>query len=203
MKKWVGNGVCDIFQGWRDLVQDSKKHRRNLARAMLREDRRHYENDVAAYQLKTLELTKYDEMYDEFSDLPVWIHRDTNETLYDKPANTLTYPERPNSLLDDKGEPLTPRTIARLEASSSSEDESYSSSLSLSGDDDKSVQSDAHEDNIDESATKPDIVKLSGKDAELEYAKKRVLEKRRSRIVEVATKVKDVPDNASDEIEIE
>jgi len=198
MKKWVGNGACDIFWGWRDLVQASKKHRRNLARAMLREDRRHYENDVAAYQLKTLELTKYDEMYDQYSDLPVWIHRDTNETLYDKPANTLTFPERPNSLLDDKGEPLTPRTIARLEASSSSEDESYSSSSSLSGDD-NSVQSDAHEDHIDESATKPDIVKLSGKDAELEYAKKRVLEKRRSRIVEVATKVKDV----SDEIEIE
>lgn len=137
-------------------------------------------------------------MYDQYSDLPVWIHRDTNETLYDKPANTLTYPERPNSLLDDKGEPLTPRTIARLEASSSSEDESYSSSSSQSGDD-NSVQSDAHEENTDESATKPDIVELSGKDAELEYAKKRVLEKRRSRIVEVATKVKDV----SDEIEIE
>ena len=137
-------------------------------------------------------------MYDEFSDLPVWIHRDTNETLYDKPANTFTYPERPNSLLDDKGEPLTPRTIARLEASSSSEDESYSTSSSLSVED-NSVQSDAHEENSDESATKPDIVKLSGKDAELEYAKKRVLEKRRSRIVEVATNVKDV----SDEIEIE
>ena len=38
-------------------------------------------------------------MYDQFNDLPVWVHRDTNETLYDKPTNILTYPDMPKSLL--------------------------------------------------------------------------------------------------------
>lgn len=107
----------------------------------------------------------------------------------------------PNSLLDYAGKPLTPRTIARLEASSSSEDESYaSSSSSQSGDDfDVSVKSEAPKETTDESESKLDIVELSGKDAELEYAKKRVLEKRKSRIVEVATKVYSLPEKVSDE----
>jgi len=212
MKKWVGNSASDTFRSWRDLVQASKKQRRGKARARLREERRKYENDVAAYELKTLEvsslfcysfdnlkrdglafcvslpqLSKYDEMYDQFCDLPVFINRDTNETLYDKPKNTMTYPEMPSSLLDEKGEPLTPRKLALLEASSSSEDESYASSVSQSVDD-HSVQSEALKENTDELSSKPDIVELSGRDAELEYAKKRVLERRKSRIVEVAAK---------------
>ena len=56
MKKWIGNGVSDIFQGWRDLLQSSKKHRRGLARDLLRKDRRAYENDVAAFELGDLEV---------------------------------------------------------------------------------------------------------------------------------------------------
>ena len=138
------------------------------------------------------QLTKYDEMYDQFRDLPIWLHRDTNEILYEQPSNTLSYPKMPNSLLDERGEPLTPRTIARLEASSSSsEDDSYytTSSSSQSGSDNDS-ESEPTKENTDESSLKLDIVKLSGKDAELEYAKQRVLEKRKSRIVEVAAKVK-------------
>eukprot|EP00986_Skeletonema_menzelii_P013693 scaffold8164_cov156-Skeletonema_menzelii.AAC.14 len=195
MKKWVGNSVCDVFKGWRVLLHASKKHRRGQARDLLREDRRTYENNVNAYKLKDLELLKYDEMYDQFNDLPIWVHRDTNEVR----AHTLSYPTMPNSLLDETGEPLTPRTIARLEASSSSEDESYTSNSSQSGSD--SVQSESSKENTGESSLKLDIVKLSGKDAELEYAKQRVLEKRKSRIVEVAAKAKGVSDQVSDQIE--
>ena len=138
-------------------------------------------------------------MYDQFNDLPIWVHRDTNEVVFLSPANTLSYPTMPNSLLDETGEPLTPRTIARLEASSSSEDESYTSNSSQSGSD--SVQSESSKENTGESSLKLDIVKLSGKDAELEYAKQRVLEKRKSRIVEVAAKAKGVSDQVSDQIE--
>lgn len=139
------------------------------------------------------QLTKYDEMYDQFNDLPVWVHRDTNETLYDKPTNILTYPNLPKSLLDENGEPLTPRTIARLEASSSSEDESYASSSSRSGED-HSVLSESPREEIDESDSNRSVVELSGRDAELELAKKYVLEKRKSRILEVAAKVKGASD---------
>lgn len=56
MKKWIGNGVSDIFQGWRDLLQISKKQRRGLARDLLREDRRAYESNVAAFELVNLEV---------------------------------------------------------------------------------------------------------------------------------------------------
>ena len=148
------------------------------------------------------QLQKYDEHYDQFSDLPIWVHRDTQEIFYDKPVNTLTYPEMPNSLLDDAGKPLTPRTIARLEASSSSEDDSFASSSSSHSGDDDSVKSEPPKETCtDESASKLDIVELSGKDAELEYAKKRVLEKRKSRIVEVAAMVNSLPEKVSDEIE--
>ena len=81
-------------------------------------------------------------MYDQYNDLPVWVHRDSKETLYDKPTNTLEYPDIPHSLIDDNGEPLTPRTIARLEASSSSDDDEYSSSASSQNDGDNTIRSD-------------------------------------------------------------
>jgi hypothetical protein len=57
MKKWVGNSASDAFQGWRDVVQASKKQRRGKARARLRQERRNYENDVALHKLKTLEVS--------------------------------------------------------------------------------------------------------------------------------------------------
>ena len=56
MKKWVGNTVEDIFGGWRKLVRLSSKQRRQKARARLREERRHYENDIAAYEMKNLQV---------------------------------------------------------------------------------------------------------------------------------------------------
>ena len=56
MKKWVGNSISDTFQGWRDVVQGSKKKRRGKARAKLREERRSYENNVALFELRTLEV---------------------------------------------------------------------------------------------------------------------------------------------------
>lgn len=57
MEKWCGNGASDTFQGWRALVQASKKQRRGKARALLREERREYENDVAAHELRFLEVS--------------------------------------------------------------------------------------------------------------------------------------------------
>lgn len=120
-------------------------------------------------------------MYDQYNDLPVWVHRDSKETLYDKPTNTLAYPEIPHSLVDDNGEPLTPRTIARLEASSSSDDDEYSSASSQN-DADNTVKSD------NDSDSTSSVHELRGLDAEVDYAKQRVLEKRRSKIVEVAAK---------------
>ena len=123
-------------------------------------------------------------MYDQFSDLPVWVHRDTNETLYDKPTNTLAYPKRPNSLLDRDGKPLTPRTIAWLEASSSSDDSSSSSQ----GNSDEDSQSYASSVVNDKPVTGDnERIELSGRKAELEYSRKRVMEKRKRRILEVAT----------------
>ena len=180
-KKWVGNTVEDIFEGWRKLVRLSSKQRRQKARARLREERRIYENDIAAYEMKNLQLTKYDEMYDQYNDLPVWVHRDSKETLYDKPTNTLEYPEIPRSLVDDNGDPLTPRTIARLEASSSSDDDDEYSSASSQNDATDRVKD-------DDSDSTSSLHKLRGLDAEVDYAKQRVLEKRRSKIVEVAAK---------------
>ena len=180
-KKWVGNTVEDIFDGWRKLVRLSSKQRRQKARARLREERRIYENDIAAYDMKNLHLTKYDEMYDQYNDLPVWVHRDSKETLYDKPTNTLEYPEIPRSLVDDNGEPLTPRTIARLEASSSSDDDDEYSSAPSHNDATDRVKD-------DDSDSTSSLHVLRGLDAEVELAKQRVLEKRRSKIVEVAAK---------------
>ncbi len=55
-KKWVGNTVEDIFDGWRKLVRLSSKQRRQKARARLCEERRIYENDIAAYELKNLQV---------------------------------------------------------------------------------------------------------------------------------------------------
>lgn len=122
-------------------------------------------------------------MYDQANDLPVWVHRDSKETLYDKPTNTLAYPEIPRSLVDDNGEPLTPRTIARLEASSSSDDDDeYSSSATSQNDAYNSVRSD------NDSDSTSSVHELRGLDAEVELARQRVLEKRRNKIVEVAAK---------------
>ena len=55
-KKWVGNTVEDIFEGWRKLVHLSSKQRRQKARTRLREERRIFENDIAAYEMKNLQV---------------------------------------------------------------------------------------------------------------------------------------------------
>jgi hypothetical protein len=55
-KKWVGNTVEDIFDGWRKLVRLSSKQRRQKARDRLREERRIYENDIAAFEMKNLQV---------------------------------------------------------------------------------------------------------------------------------------------------
>ena len=92
----------------------------------------------------------------------------------------------------------------RREAISSSDDDeddngySSSSSQSSNGDDDDdnnvSNPDKSEDDKVKDDTKSTSIRELRGKDAELEYAKKRVLEKRRSRIVEVAARVKDLPD---------
>lgn len=133
-------------------------------------------------------------MYDQFNDLPVWVNRDTQEILFDKPTNTLSYPKMPYSLIDENGKPLTPRKIARLEASSSSDDDDdeFASSSSSSSHSSNYINSVRHQKDpkVNNNILASTICELRGKDAELEFAQQRVLEKRRSRILEVAAKGK-------------
>lgn len=84
---------------------------------------------------------------------------------------------------------MTPRTIAWLEASSSSSEDSFSSSQIS---EEENSQSSATNALNDKPGTEQNQLLLSGREAELEYSKKRVLEKRNRRIVEVAARAKSI-----------
>ena len=97
--------------------------------------------------------------------MTLWVNRETNETLYEPPTPP-PYPLMPESLTDKTtGKPLSPAAIRQNEADSSSDDESVSTR-----------QSDGSEHCSADS--KVDGVPPLGRDAELELAKKRVLERR-------------------------
>ena len=97
--------------------------------------------------------------------MTLWVNRETNETIYEPPTPP-PYPLMPGSLTDKiTGKPLSPAAIQQNEADSSSEDESVDTRQSDGSDGSANSKVD-------------DVPPLGVRDAELELAKKRVLERR-------------------------
>ena len=95
--------------------------------------------------------------------MTLWVNRETNETLYEPPTPP-PYPLMPESLTDKTtGRPLSPAAIRQNEADSSSDDESADTRS------DRSEHCSAD--------SKVDDVPPVGRDAELELARRRVLER--------------------------
>lgn len=57
LKKWLGVTTDEVFGGWRDCVEVSKKHLRKAMREKMREERLRYEDEMATYKLKQLEVS--------------------------------------------------------------------------------------------------------------------------------------------------
>ena len=69
MKIWLGVHTGDVFQGWRDCLNFLKKQQRSTERKQLREERLRHEDKMAAYEFKMLELSAWNEQWDEFNEV--------------------------------------------------------------------------------------------------------------------------------------
>jgi hypothetical protein len=112
MKKWVGVSMEEVFNCWRNCAGLSKKFLRKEHRERARDERLRYEDELAAYKLKKLELKKWVLHWDEFNDVPKWVNTESNESSYEKP-NQPKYPLMPASLVDTTGKPLSPNATRR------------------------------------------------------------------------------------------
>ena len=56
MKRWLGVTTEEVFWGWRNRVEASKKRERKERRKKMREERLQYEDNMAAYKLKKTEV---------------------------------------------------------------------------------------------------------------------------------------------------
>lgn len=123
----------------------------------------------------TCQLSAWDEQWDEFNDVTIWVNRNTNESSYEKPKPPL-FPLVPKSLVDKETcKPLSPKTIRRNEADTSSDEDSFDED-SMTSNDDESRSRDG------DSKTTESIPPPMGRNAELELAEKRVLEMRMVRL---------------------
>ncbi len=106
----------------------------------------------------------WEEQWDEYNDVPVWVNRDTNLTSYEKPRPPL-HPLMPKSMIGSEGKPLSLDVIRRNEADTSSDSHSEV---------EESIDEKQDDINSDRERTPPPV----GREGEIESAKKRVLERR-------------------------
>ena len=110
MKSWLGVSTEEVFKCWRDFVELSKKNIQKEEGGKLRDEMLSYEDELAAYELKKLEFSTWEQHWDEFNDMPIWVNTKSKESSYEKPN-----PPAP---------PPYPKWIRQNEAESSSDDDS-------------------------------------------------------------------------------
>ena len=57
MKKWDGVSSDQVFQGWRGLIESSKRLERRKNRQRLKDERLQYEDKLAEYEINKLEVS--------------------------------------------------------------------------------------------------------------------------------------------------
>ena len=57
MKKWDGVSSDQVFQGWRGLIESSKRLDRRAHRQRLKDERLQYEDQLATYEINKLEVS--------------------------------------------------------------------------------------------------------------------------------------------------
>ena len=128
MKKWIGVSTQDVFHVWKKCVDRSKKILRKEQRRTLRDIRLRFEDEVAAYELKLSELSRWEKRWDEYNDVQMWVNTETNESSYEAPTAP-SHPAMPPSMIDlVTGKPLSPRELSprvmgQNEADTSSDEE--------------------------------------------------------------------------------
>lgn len=174
MQSWMGLSLFDAFDGWRFSVGMAQRQRRREERQKLKEDRLQFEDAVARYEYYKIEISLWEKGFDEFNDLPCWVHPTTNDILYDEPVLP-PYPTIPSFLLDpETGERLNQKQILENEADSEieiSSDSSFGSTKSAAS----GESGTGSRQQLLDSPPK-------GKTSELELAKQRVLERQRTQV---------------------
>ncbi|KAL9182757.1 hypothetical protein ACHAXT_004036 [Thalassiosira profunda] len=165
MKSWLGVTTDQVFQCWRNIVEQSKRADRREARRRLREERLRYEDAMAAYNLEQIEFAKWEQRWDDWNDVDCWVHNETGDTLWGKPSPPLR-PLLPESMIDAAtSQPLSAEAILRNEADSSTEDEGFDTDSDVA-------------DDTENEAAKSEPQMPAGLDEEVELARQRVLARR-------------------------
>ena len=169
----MGLTLFDAFDGWRFSVEMAQRQRRREERQKLKEDRLQFEDAVARYEYYKIEISQWEKGFDEFNDLPCWVHPTTNDILYDEPVLP-PYPTIPSFLLDpETGERLNQKQILENESEIEiSSDSSFGSTKSAASGESGTG---SRQQLLLDSPPK-------GKTSELELAKQRVLERQRTQV---------------------
>jgi hypothetical protein len=85
MSSWTGLGMRDTYKEWKIWTKHRVKQRRRDVRAKNREDRFNYEQEMANKDFASWNLDKWQRNWDEFNDLPYWVHGETGESTYEEP----------------------------------------------------------------------------------------------------------------------
>ena len=116
MSAWTGLGMKDTFKEWKVWTKHRVRQRRRDVRKANREARYGYEQEMANKDFATWNLSKWQRNWDEYNDLPYWVHNVTGELTYDEPdieqyiPKGWTEPDPPACMRDEAtGELLSPR----------------------------------------------------------------------------------------------
>ena len=150
MSAWTGLGMRDTFKEWKVWTKHRVRQRRRDTRKSNREARFEYEQEMANKDFATWNLAKWQRNWDEFNDLPYWVHNVTGELTYDEPnieqyiPKGWTEPDPPDCMRDEAThELLSPRSLRIKEADTPSEasvvtsddsDEEWKAARGLGGD---------------------------------------------------------------------
>ncbi len=157
MTSWTGLGLRDTYREWKVWTKHRVKQRRRDVRKKNREDRLQYEQEMANLDFAKWNLNKWKRMWDDFNDLPYWVHEQSGESTYNEP-NLEFYvpkgwiqPDPPACMLDEVSrELLSPRSLRLKEADTPSEgsdappesdddsDEEWKNEHGIGGDSDES-----------------------------------------------------------------
>ncbi|GMI08986.1 hypothetical protein TrVE_jg11434 [Triparma verrucosa] len=128
MGAWTGLGLRENFDEWKVWTKHRVRQRRRDIRKKNRENRFQYEQEMANKDFAVWNLNKWQRNWDEYNDLPYWVHNVTGESTYDEPdieayiPKGWVEPDPPECMKDAAtGELLSPRSLRIKEADTPSE----------------------------------------------------------------------------------
>mmetsp|Transcript_38804 Transcript_38804/g.90255 ORF Transcript_38804/g.90255 Transcript_38804/m.90255 type:complete len:898 (-) Transcript_38804:235-2928(-) len=157
MLRWLDLCLYERFDAWKSWTKERLVQKRREVRAANQLARINYEDSLAYIVLANDKLQKWTEHWDDFNDMPFWVHGDTGETVWEEPVLELylpegfTHPTLPDCMVNKETcEPLSPKTVLLNELDTSDSDTSVDSFFSDFSSDSDSDENSKESEFVDE-----------------------------------------------------